>query len=106
MMLIPKKNSLQEPDETAHLETIHGALFEDFVIQQGQTALVLMGRLPGETDLDDTPDLEAAKVLIDQLEMLRFKTQGNLRPEETLLLDRSLRVLRRDFAQAMEEQSS
>ena len=79
------------------------ALFQDFVIQHGQTALVMLGRMPGtDGQVISDPDPEAAKTLIDQLEMIRDKTRGNLLPEERELLDRSILVLQKDFAKFME----
>ena len=79
------------------------AVFQDFVIQHGQTALVMLGRMPGTNGrLIGEPDPEAAKILIDQMEMIREKTQGNLLPEERDLLDRSIAVLQKDFSNVME----
>ena len=79
------------------------AVFQDFVIQHGQTALVMLGRMPGTNgSLIGEPDPEAAKILIDQMEMIREKTQGNLFPEERDLLDRSIAVLQKDFSNVME----
>lgn len=79
------------------------ALFQDFVIQHGQTALVMLGRMPGaDGQVISNPDPKSAKTLIDQLEMIRDKTRGNLLPEERDLLDRSIVVLQKDFAKVME----
>ena len=47
-------------------------------------------------------DIEAAKLFIDQLEMLEVKTQGNLSKEEAALLKQGLVSLRLAFVQAVE----
>jgi len=96
---------LPEKDlENADRSRILSAIFQDFVIQHGQTALVMLGRIPGtDGQILGEPDPQAAKILIDQLEMLREKTKGNLLPEERELLDRSISVLQKDFAAVMDE---
>jgi hypothetical protein len=45
-------------------------------------------------------DLDAAKMFIDQLEMLEAKTKGNLNPQETSLLKQTLMSLRLSFVEA------
>ena len=101
--MIPSKLSEEELAQ-ADRERIMSALFQDFIVQHGQTALVMLGRMPGtDGSLISEADPEAAKTLIDQLEMIRDKTQGNLLPEERDLLDRSIGVLQKDFAKVMEE---
>lgn len=90
--------------ESADRSQILSAIFQDFIIQHGQTALVMLGRIPGtDGQLLSEPDPTSAKTLIDQLEMIREKTRGNLLPEERDLLDRSIKVLQKDFADVMEK---
>lgn len=90
--------------ESADRNQILSAVFQDFVIQHGQTALVMLGRMPGlDGQVLSEPDPASAKILIDQLEMIREKTRGNLLPEERDLLDRSIKVLQKDFADVMEK---
>jgi hypothetical protein len=59
--LIPSR--LPEKDlEQADRKKIMSALFQDFVIQHGQTALVMLGRMPGtDGQVISDPDPEAAK---------------------------------------------
>ena len=100
--MIPSKLPEKELEQ-ADRKKIMSALFQDFIIQHGQTALVMLGRMPGtHGQAVSEPDPEAAKTLIDQLEMIRDKTRGNLLPEERELLDRSIAVLQKDFAKVME----
>ena len=101
--MIPSKLPENEL-ESADRGQILSAIFQDFVIQHGQTALVMLGRVPGsDGQLLSEPDPAAAKTLIDQLEMIREKTRGNLLPEERDLLERSIKVLQKDFADVMEK---
>lgn len=100
--MIPSKLPEKELEQAGR-KKIMSALFQDFVVQHGQTALVMLGRMPGtDGQVIPQPDPEAAKILIDQLEMIRDKTKGNLLPEERDLLDRSITVLQKDFAKVME----
>ncbi len=100
--MIPSKLSEKELEQ-ADRKKIMSSIFQDFVIQHGQTALIMLGRMPGtDGHLISDPDPEAAKTLIDQLEMIRDKTKGNLLPEERELLDRSIAVLQKDFAKVMD----
>ena len=72
---------------------IMSALFESFVTQQGSLGLSLLGEISDDAEHDSSPDLESAKLVIDQLEMFEFKTKGNLSPEEAAFLRKTLTVL-------------
>ena len=94
--------------ENADAETVYSALFEDFVIQQAHTATLFLGKnieqLPDQEQV--APDIESAKRVIDQLEMIEQKTKGNLTAKETDFLERVLNVLRHDFAEVLQDQTS
>jgi hypothetical protein len=83
-------------------EDIRAALFANLVIQQTNTALILLGRVPNPETGERMQDLEAARLFIDQLEMLEFKTKGNLTSQEEQLLKQSLTSLRMAFVEAVE----
>lgn len=83
-------------------EEIMSALFANLVIQQTNTALVLLGRVPHPDTKERMFDLEAAQMFIDQLEMIEVKTKGNLSKEEDQLLKQSLMSLRMAFVEAVE----
>jgi hypothetical protein len=51
-------------------------------------------------------NLDAARMFIDQLEMLEFKTKGNLDKREDQLLKQSLTTLRMAFVEAVESAPS
>ena len=78
------------------------ALFVQLVMQQSNLALMLMGRVPNPQSGEVVQDIDAARLFIDQLEMLELKTKGNLNKEEAHLLKQSLMTLRLAFVEAVE----
>lgn len=78
------------------------ALFANLVLQQTQMAMMLMGSFPHPETGKTFRDLERARLLIDQLEMLERKTRGNLTRDEAELLKQSLMNLRMGFVAAVE----
>jgi hypothetical protein len=78
------------------------ALFAQLVIQQSNMAMLLMGKVPHPQTGQTVRDIEAARLFIDQLEMLETKTKGNLTKEEAHLLQQSLLSLRMAFVEAVE----
>jgi hypothetical protein len=81
-------------------EEVQSALFAYLVMQQSNMAMMLMGRTPHPETGQAMRDLDAAKIFIDQLEMLEAKTKGNLNKEETSLLKQTLMTLRMSFVDA------
>jgi hypothetical protein len=84
-------------------EEMMSALFAQLVVQQANLAMMLLGKSAHPETGHITKDLQAAKLFIDQLEMLEAKTKGNLTKEEAGLLKQSLMALRLAFVQAVEE---
>jgi hypothetical protein len=78
------------------------ALFAQLVIQQANMAMLLLGKVPHPQTGETVRDLEAARLFIDQLEMLEAKTKGNLNKEEGQLLKQSLMSLRMAFVDAVQ----
>ena len=87
--------------ELSH-DGLQSALFAQLVVQQSNLALMLLGKGPQPESGQSMRDLEAAKLFIDQLEMLETKTKGNLNKEEAALLKQSLMALRMAFVEAVE----
>lgn len=77
-------------------------MFAHFVIQNTNMALMFLGQMPNPQTGELHRDLDAAKMFIDQLDMLEFKTMGNLTHDEEKLLQQSLMHLRMSFVQAVE----
>ncbi|MBI3876574.1 MAG: DUF1844 domain-containing protein [Verrucomicrobia bacterium] len=82
---------------------IMSALFASLVMQQTGMAMMLLGRSPHPETGKPHHDIEGAKMFIDQLEMLEFKTRGNLDKREEGLLKQSLMELHLAFVEAMEQ---
>ena len=79
------------------------ALFANMVLQQTNLAFVFLGKVPHPETKETMKDLDAARMFIDQLEMLEAKTKGNLSKEEATLLKESLMSLRLTFVEAVEK---
>lgn len=82
-------------------EELMSALFAQMVIQQSNMAVMLLGKSPHPQTGQVVQDFEAAKMFIDQLEMLETKTKGNLSKDEEHLLTQSLTALRMAFVEAV-----
>lgn len=78
------------------------ALFAQLVLQQTNMAMMLLGKIAHPESGQVYKDIEAARLFIDQLEMLEGKTQGNLTKDESGLLKQSLMNLRLAFVEAVE----
>ncbi|PTY04471.1 hypothetical protein DB346_03280 [Verrucomicrobia bacterium LW23] len=71
--------------------------FVHFINYQFKSAIYVLGMIPGQPM---APHLPEAKMIIDQLEMLREKTRGNLNKVETKILDDAIEKLSMAFTQA------
>jgi hypothetical protein len=83
-------------------EEMMSALFAQMVMQQSSLAMMLLGKTPHPETGQTIKDLEGAKLMIDQLEMLEEKTKGNLTQDEAGLLKQSLMALRMAFVEAVD----
>lgn len=82
-------------------EQFMAALFANMVIQNTNMALMFLGKVPHPQTGQPIKDLESAQMFIDQLEMLSYKTRGNLSGEEKQLLQQSLISLRMTFVEEL-----
>lgn len=87
---------------SASLADRMSALFAQLIIQQTNMAMMLLGKLAHPESGKVYKDVEAARLFIDQLEMLEIKTKGNLSKDESALLKQSLMNLRLAFVEAVE----
>ena len=83
-------------------EQMMTALFAHLVMQQTNMAMMLMGKVPHPETGQLIKDMEAAKLFIEQLEMLEAKTRGNLSKEEANLRKQNLMALRLAYVEAVE----
>jgi hypothetical protein len=81
------------------------ALFANMVLQQTNMALIFLGKAPNPETGEVIHDLQTARMLIDQLEMLAMKTKGNLDAHESALMNQSLAAVRMAFVEAVEQPS-
>ena len=73
--------------------------FVQFVMMQAQNIYYVLGRIPSPDGRPIPPNLEAGKLLIDQLEMVHEKTRGNLSAQETTILEEALKNVRLAFVE-------
>src|SRR5271163_237782 len=73
--------------------------FVQFVMMQVQNIFYVLGRIPSADGRPIPPNLEAAKLLIDQLEMIQEKTRGNLSAQESGILEDALKNVRLSFVE-------
>jgi len=95
-------NLPQDPLAGASREEMTSALFANLVLQQANMALMFLGKVAHPQSGKAVTDLEAARMFIDQLEMLETKTQGNLTDAEVALLKQSLTSVRMAFVEAVD----
>jgi hypothetical protein len=74
--------------------------FIEFVLMQAQQIAMLLGHVPGPDGKPMPPNLPIARIFIDQLEMIREKTRGNLTSEESDLLAKVLADLQLAYVEA------
>src|SRR5208282_2010415 len=73
--------------------------FVQFVMMQHQNIFYVLGRIPAGDGRPVPPNLEVAKVLIDQLEMIQEKTRGNLSAQESSILTDALKNVQLAFVE-------
>lgn len=74
--------------------------FVQFVMMQAQNIYYVLGKIPSPDGRPIPPNLEAAKLLIDQLEMIQEKTRNNLSTQESSILEDALKNVRLAFVEA------
>ena len=87
--------------EEATPEQIMTAIFANMVMQISNMAAMFLGRVPHPQTGQPIKDLENAQMFIDQLEMLAYKTRGNLDDEEKQLIQQNLIALRMAFVEEL-----
>jgi len=74
--------------------------FSTFVLSLGRSAVINLGNLPHPGDDAVDVNLPAAKQIIDILEVLQEKTEGNLDADENKLLTSLITDLRLKYVEA------
>lgn len=92
----PPSDSAANPQEMT-LPEYQAALFANLVIQQTSLAMMFLGQIAHPETGKSMLDLEGARFIIDQLEMIQAKTKGNLSANEVEILKESLTNLHMAF---------
>jgi hypothetical protein len=95
-------NAAADKAGTVNREEEFTFLFAQLVLQQSNMAMMLLGKVAHPETGKVVQDIDAARLFIDQLEMLETKTKGNLSKEEDALLKQTLMNLRLNFVQTVE----
>jgi hypothetical protein len=74
--------------------------FIEFVMMQAQNAMLFLGHIPNPQTGNAEVNLPIAKMFIDQLVMIRAKTQGNLNKDESTALTDVISQLQMAFVDA------
>ena len=74
--------------------------FVQFVMVQAQNILYVLGRIPTPEGERLPPNLQAAKMMIDHLELIKAKTEGNLNTQEAKILTEALQQVQLAFVEA------
>ena len=74
--------------------------FVQFVMIQAQNILYVLGRIPTPEGERLPPNLQAAKMMIDHLDLIQIKTQGNLTAQETKIISEALQQVQLAFVEA------
>ena len=80
--------------------------FIEFVLMQAQQIALMLGQIPGPDGKPMEANLPVARIFIDQLEMIREKTRGNLTKEEENVLTKVLADLQLAFVEAGNQSSA
>ncbi|NDD81684.1 MAG: DUF1844 domain-containing protein [Verrucomicrobia bacterium] len=88
----------QKTNPAASTETTRK--FVQFIMVQAQNILYVLGRIPTPEGERLPPNLQAAKMMIDHLDLIALKTQGNLNAQEEKILKEALQQVQMAFVEA------
>jgi len=74
--------------------------FVQFIMVQAQNILYVLGRIPTPEGERLPPNLQAAKMMIDHLDLIALRTQGNLNSQEEKILKEALQQVQMAFVEA------
>jgi hypothetical protein len=108
---VPERAPRPQKSEPSRLESSDGEFagepsgFETLVSYLSTTTMFQLGLLAGPGGERIPPDMQNAQRTIDLLQVLQDKTQGNLTPTESRLLDDVLYELRMTFVELQKRQA-
>lgn len=80
------------------------ALFIQLILQFQTSAMIGMGKLKNPVTDKIEKDLEAAKLSIDMIDMIKEKTKGNLSEDEERLITQISRDLKLNYVDELEKE--
>lgn len=92
------------PDEIK--QELPPATLQSLLYMLATSAMINLGVMPDPTNQEQKANLDLAKHNIDTLGMLQNKTQGNLNPDESRLLEELLYDLRMKYVRATTKKDS
>lgn len=85
-------------------KNLYGALFVQLILQFQTSAMIGLGKLPNPITQKIEKDLDAAKLSIDMIDMIKEKTKGNLTEDEERLIIQISRDLKLNYVDELEKE--
>ncbi|MDO8730040.1 MAG: DUF1844 domain-containing protein [Candidatus Omnitrophota bacterium] len=95
----PVSSARQQPQPSRRGAAPPQSDFAMFLSSLSMQAMIALGEMAHPATGLAQPDMEQSRYLVDVLGLLQEKTQGNLSPEETALLDGLLYELRMKYVE-------
>lgn len=89
---------------TEQEKNLYDALFVQLILQFQTSAMVALGKLPNPITQKVEKDLDAAKLSIDMIDMIKAKTKGNLSDEEERLITQISRDLKLNYVDEFDKE--
>ncbi len=93
----PKASQAEAASRSSQQDSSQGVDFASFLLSLATTGMVHLGEIPEPSTGQKSEDLEGARQMIEILDILKEKTEGNLSGEESKLLENLLYELRMKF---------
>ncbi len=89
---------------TEHEKKLYDSLFIQLIVQFQTSAMIGLGKLPNPITQKIEKDLNAAKLSIDMIDMIKAKTKGNLSEDEERLITQISRDLKLNYIDELEKE--
>ncbi|MFN4111432.1 MAG: DUF1844 domain-containing protein [Ignavibacteria bacterium] len=89
---------------TEQEKNLYDALFVQLILQFQTSAMVGLGKLPNPITQKIEKDLEAAKLSIDMIDMIKAKTKGNLSDDEERLITQISKDLKLNYVDELDKE--
>jgi hypothetical protein len=89
---------------TEQEKKLYDSLFFQLILKFQTSAMIGLGKLPNPITQKIEKDLEAAKLAIDMLDMIKAKTKGNLSEDEDRLITQISKDLKLNYVDELEKE--